>query len=172
MRVPELWGSEIGQKDGQSNTASTPGNWLLDSEGTGIGGFRKEDKKMDNLLLQAPLVETLADFLIELDMKLCMHLVEISIFSLNIVTLRLTKIMNNLLEHHKVLIFKVVFQCWKLVKLFRKKFCEEYWTRRPTLIKSCFWKFGFLRYFFSKNVPNFCQFCSWFWKVWRWYYSE
>ena len=66
---------------------------------------------MDNLLLQAPLVETLADFLIELDMKLCMHLVEISIFSLNIVTLRLTKIMNNLLEHHKVLIFKVVFQC-------------------------------------------------------------
>ena len=151
MRVPELWGSERGQKDGQSNTVSNPGNWLLDSEGTGIGGFRKEDKKMDNLLLQAPLVETLADFLIELDMKLCMHLVEISIT----VTVRLTKIMNNLLEHHKVLIFKVVFQYWKLVKLFRKKFCEEYWTRRPTLIKSCFWKFGFLRYFFLKMCPIF-----------------
>jgi hypothetical protein len=49
-------------------------------------------------------------FLIELGMKLCMHIVEISIFSLNNVTVRLTKIMNNLLEHLKILIFKVVFQ--------------------------------------------------------------
>ena len=56
-------------------------------------------------------VESFQDFLIELDMKPCMHLVEISIFSLKNVTIRLTKIMNNLLEHLKILIFKVIFQC-------------------------------------------------------------
>ena len=39
-----------------------------------------------------------------------MHLVEISIFSLNIVNVRLTPIMNNLLEYLKILIFKVIFQ--------------------------------------------------------------
>ena len=57
------------------------------------------------------LVESFQDFLIELDMKPRMHLVETSIFSLNNVTVRLTKIMNNLLEHLKILIFKVIFQC-------------------------------------------------------------
>ena len=56
-------------------------------------------------------VDTVQDFLIKLDMKPCMHLVEISIFSLNNVTVRLTKIMNNLLKHLKILIFKVIFQC-------------------------------------------------------------
>ena len=29
----------------------------------------------------------------------------------------------------------------------KKKFNEEYSTRRPTFIKKCFWKFWFLRYF-------------------------
>ena len=57
------------------------------------------------------LVESFQDFLIELDMNPRMHLVETSIFSLNNVTVRLTKIMNNLLEHLKILIFKVIFQC-------------------------------------------------------------
>ena len=51
-----------------------------------------------------------------------MHLVvQISIFSLNNVTDRLTKIMNNLHEHLKILIFKVIFQCGKLIESFRKK---------------------------------------------------
>jgi len=55
-------------------------------------------------------------------MKLpCMHLVEISIFSLKNVTVRLTKIMNNLLELLKILIFKVIFHSWKLVKSFQKE---------------------------------------------------
>ena len=40
------------------------------------------------------ILESVQDFLIKLDMKLCMHLVEISTFSLNIVIVRLTKIMN------------------------------------------------------------------------------
>ena len=39
-------------------------------------------------------------FLIKFDMKPCMHQVEISIFSLNNVMVRLTKIMNNLHEHY------------------------------------------------------------------------
>ena len=67
-------------------------------------------------------LESFQDFLFELDMKPCMHLLEISIFSLNNVTIRLTKIMNNLLKHLKILIFKVIFQCWKLVESFRNFF--------------------------------------------------
>ena len=39
-------------------------------------------------------LESVKDFLIKLDMKPCMHLAEISIFSLNLVIVRLTKIMN------------------------------------------------------------------------------
>ena len=39
-------------------------------------------------------LESVQDVLIKLDMKPCMHLVEISIFSLNDVIIRLTKIMN------------------------------------------------------------------------------
>ena len=38
--------------------------------------------------------ESVQDFLIKLDLKPCMHLVEISIFSQNLVIIRLTKIMN------------------------------------------------------------------------------
>ena len=56
-------------------------------------------------------LETVTDLLIELGMKPCIHLLEISIFSLKNVTVRLTKIMNNLLEHLNILIFKVIFQC-------------------------------------------------------------
>ena len=55
------------------------------------------------------LVEFFQDFLIDMDMKPHMHLVEIGIFSLNNVTVRLTKIMNNLLNHLTILIFKVIF---------------------------------------------------------------
>ena len=39
-------------------------------------------------------IETVQDFLIKLDIKPLMHLLEISIFSLNNVIIRLTKIMN------------------------------------------------------------------------------
>ena len=39
-------------------------------------------------------IESVQDFLIKLDMKPCMHIVEISIFSVNLVFVRLTKIMN------------------------------------------------------------------------------
>ena len=55
------------------------------------------------------ILESVQDFLIKLDMKPCMHLVEISIVSLSNDLLRLTKIMNNLIKDFKILSFKVIF---------------------------------------------------------------
>ena len=43
---------------------------------------------------RTPTVDTVTDFLIKLGIKPCMHLLEISIFSLNDVIVRPTKIMN------------------------------------------------------------------------------
>ena len=79
---------------------------------------------------QGPLAieDVVKDFLFELGIKPHMHLVKISIFSINNVTVRLTKIMNNLFKHLKILLFQVIFQCWKLARSFQKKFCEKYWT--------------------------------------------
>ena len=45
-------------------------------------------------MLLAPQIDTVQDFLLELGMKPHIRLVEISIFSLNNVTVRPTKIMN------------------------------------------------------------------------------
>ena len=64
-----------------------------------------------------------------------MHLFEINIFSLNIDLVTLTKIMNNLVKDLKILSFKVIFQCLKLVEAFKKKFCERYLIMRPILTK-------------------------------------
>ena len=49
------------------------------------------------------------------------------------VIVRLTKIMNNLLEHLKIYVLKIgqIF--------LKKKFYEEYSTKRPTFIKKYFW---------------------------------
>ncbi len=65
-------------------------------------------------------LETVQDFLIKLGIKTLMHLLEISIFSLNNDLVRLTKIMNNLVKDLKILSFKVIFQCLKLVESFQK----------------------------------------------------
>ena len=59
-------------------------------------------------------IETVQDFLIKLGVKPLMHLLEISIFSLNIDLGRLTKIMNNVVKDLKILSFKVIFQYLKL----------------------------------------------------------
>ena len=67
-------------------------------------------------------VETVQDFLIKLGIKPLMHLLEKSIFSLNNDLVRLTKIMNNLVKDLKILSFKVIFQCLKVVKSFQKNF--------------------------------------------------
>ena len=85
------------------------------------------------------IVETVQGFLIKLDIKPLMHLLEINIFSLNNDLVRLTKIMNILVKDLKILSFKVIFQCLKLVESFqKKKFCEEYLIRRPTYINGIF----------------------------------
>ena len=76
---------------------------------------------LDVLLPQGYGLETVQDFLIKLDIKPLMHLLKISIFSLNNDILRLTKIMNNLVKDCKIRTFKVIFQCLKLVESFRKK---------------------------------------------------
>ena len=55
------------------------------------------------------IIESIQDFLIKLDIKPLMHLLEISTFSLNKVIVRLTKIMNNLLEYLKICNVKVIF---------------------------------------------------------------
>ena len=66
-------------------------------------------------------LETFQDFSIKLDIEPLMHLLKISIFSLNSDIIRLTKIMNNLVKDCKIRTFKVIFQCLKLVESFRKK---------------------------------------------------
>ena len=50
-----------------------------------------------------------------------MHLLEISLFSLNYDLVKLTKIMNNLVKDFKIPSFIVIFQCLKLVESFQKK---------------------------------------------------
>jgi len=65
------------------------------------------------------MLETVQDFLINSGIKPLMHLLEIlSIFSLNNDLVRLTKIMKNLVKDLKILSFKVIFQCLKLVESF------------------------------------------------------
>ena len=68
-------------------------------------------------------LETGQDFLIKLGIKLkpLMHLLEMRIFSLNNDIVRLTKIINNLVKDLKILSFKVIFQCLKLVEFIGKK---------------------------------------------------
>ena len=59
-----------------------------------------------------------------------MHLLDLSIISLNNDIVRLAKIMNNLVKDLKIL--KVIFQCLKLIESYI--FCDEYLIRRPTNI--------------------------------------
>ena len=66
----------------------------------------------------ASMLETFQDFLIMLGIKPCMHVLEISIFSLNHVIVRPTKIMNNPLKDCKIRTFKVIFQHQKSTESF------------------------------------------------------
>ena len=54
-------------------------------------------------------IDTVQNYLIRLGIKPSMHLWEISIFPQNNVTIRKLKIINILLEDHKILIFKVIY---------------------------------------------------------------
>ena len=59
-----------------------------------IGPGFPPDGKLKKMALLTYTLETVQDFLIKLDIKPLMHLLEISTFSLNNVISRLTKIMN------------------------------------------------------------------------------
>ena len=83
-----------------------------------------------------------------------MHLVEISIFSLNNVTVRLTKIMDNLLETSQNSDFQSHFSVWKIDRIFpTKKFFEEYWTDQ-LLLKMFLKILIFKILYFLKMCPN------------------
>ena len=71
------------------------------------------------LICSTSMLESVQDYLIKLVMKPCIHLVKISLFSLNHGIVRLTKIMKNLLEHLKIHAFKVIFLCFG--PIFQKK---------------------------------------------------
>ena len=60
-------------------------------------------------VVKAYSVDTVQDFLIKLGIKPRLHILKISIFSLNHVIVRPTKIMNNLLKVCKICTFKVIF---------------------------------------------------------------
>ena len=64
----------------------------------------------DSELLLVCCLDTVTDFLLKLVIKPRKNLLEISIFSLNDVIVRPTKIMNNLLKDCKLPTFKVLFQ--------------------------------------------------------------
>ena len=89
-------------------------------------------------------VETFQDFSIKLDIEPLMHLLKISIFSLNSDIIRLTKIMNNLVKDCKIRTFKVIFQCLKLVESFRKKnSVKNIWLGDQLLLMKFFENFDF-----------------------------
>ena len=97
--------------------------------------------ELDQIKLSQRILETVQDFLIKLDIKPLMHLLEISIFSLNNDLLRLTKIMNNLVKDLKILSFKVIFQCLKLVESFQKKFSvKNFWLGDQLILMKFFEK--------------------------------
>ena len=86
------------------------------------------------------IIETVQDFLIKLDIKPLIHLLEISIFSLNNDLIRLTKIMNNLVKDCKIHTFSH-FSVPKIGQICPNFFfCEEYLIRRPTFINEIFLK--------------------------------
>ena len=97
------------------------------------------NKKFNYGVNKGYIIETVQDFLIKLGIKTLMHLLEISIFSLYNESVRLTKIMNNLVKDCKIRTFKVIFQCLTLVESFQIFFfCDEYFIRRSTFINLFF----------------------------------
>ena len=101
-------------------------------------------------------VETVQDFLIKLGIKALMHLLELSIFSLNNDIVRLTKIMNNLVKDLKILSFKVIFQCLKLVESFQKKISvKNIWLGGHFISMKVSWNFDFKVFYLLKMCPIF-----------------
>ena len=99
----------------------------------------------------ACLLETVQDFLVKLGIKPLMHLLDITIFSLNNGIVELTKIMSKI---SKFWVSKSFFSVKNWSNLSKKKFCEEYLLRRQTYIDEIVWKLWFLKY-----IPYFLKMC-------------
>jgi hypothetical protein len=107
-----------------------------------------ENWKPLSLGQMASQLETVQDFLIKLEIKPLMYLLEISIFSLNNDLIRLTKIMNNLVKDLKILSFKAIFQCLELVESFQKyNYVKNIWLGDQLILIKFFWKLWLLKYF-------------------------
>ena len=107
-------------------------------------------------ILIASMVESVQDFLIKLDIKPPMHLLEISSFSLNNDLVWLTKIMSNLVKDLKILSFKVICQCLKLVKSFQKKnSVKNVWSEDQFILMKFFENFDFEGTYLLKMCPIF-----------------
>ena len=81
------------------------------------------------------------DFLIKLDMKPCIHPVKISIFSLNLVIVRLTKTMNRANKN---------WTQFKKIKYLRNQTFQKHFLIKVGLLV----KF-FIEFFFLKDTTNF-----------------
>ena len=105
-------------------------------------------------------LDTVQDFLIKLGIKLRLHILKISIFSLNHVIIRPTKIMNNLLKVCKICTFKVIFWHQKSTESFWFFSVKNIWLRDKLLQMNFFENFDLQSTLLSKIVPNFCRLCS------------
>ena len=107
------------------------------------------------------MLDTVQDFLIKLGIKPHLHKLKISIFSLNHVIVRPTKIMNNLLKVCKICTFKVIFRYQKSTKSFWIFFSvKSIWLGDQLSSMQLFDIFDVISTLFSKNVPNFYRLCS------------
>ena len=88
-------------------------------------GSSKSRSLKSGLLTMPWLLDTVQDFLIKLGIKPCMHILKKSIFSLDHVIVRPTKIMNTLLKVCKMCAFKVIFWHQKPKESFRSFFLRR-----------------------------------------------
>jgi hypothetical protein len=83
-------------------------------------------------------LDTVEGFLIKLGIKPCLHILEISIFSLNHVIISPTQIMNNSLKDCKFVLSKSFFCIENQPNLSDFFFFEDYLTKRSTFINEMF----------------------------------
>ena len=89
-------------------------------------------------LLLCGVLDTVQDFLIKLSIKPCVHILEISIFFTKSCH-RQTYQNYDQPPRSQNLYFQSHLCVLKIGRIFpKKKFYEEYLTRRPTFIKKCF----------------------------------
>ena len=87
------------------------------------------------LVFSVCILETVQDFLIKLDIKPLMHLLEINIFSLNKRPSQTYQNYEQPCQRSQNSEFQSHFSVSKIGRIFPKKICEEYLIRSPTYNK-------------------------------------